>query len=119
MYTLSTVHVFGCQSSPKYKSISPELHSRDASHREYPGFYSVHVLLCTVSQRLQSVDSAQYTRIQLNPSIYSMGGFKTLQLGGVALYSRLLPESSSSKLDSQWPMYVTWGSHVHSQRGLH
>ena len=31
--------------SPEYKSNSPELHSLDASHREYPSFCPVHALL--------------------------------------------------------------------------
>ena len=33
------------------------------------------------------VVAAHYSRIQLKPKIYSIGGFKAMQLGGIALYS--------------------------------
>ena len=36
-------------------SISPELHSLDASHREYPGFCSVRALLSMYSELATSI----------------------------------------------------------------
>ena len=77
--------------SPEYKAIPPSCIAFiviviDASHREYPGFCSVHVLLCTVSQLLQFDVAAHYIRIQLKHRIYSqsMSGIKAIKLGPVA-----------------------------------
>ena len=64
------------------------------SQRKYPGLCSVRVLLCTVSHRLQSHVPAHYARIQLKPRIYSMGGFKDMQLGRNSLVLNTSPETA-------------------------
>ena len=68
---------YGTFISPVYKSISPELHSLDAS-------YSTRLLpserVTVYSEpRTQSVVAAHYAHIQLKPRIYS-SGFKAMQL---------------------------------------
>ena len=84
--------------SPEYKSISPELHSLDASYREKPGFCPVHALLC---QRLDPLALLTILAYSWNPGfIYSMGGFKAMQLGHVgrnSLVFRASPRAETQK----------------------